>query len=805
MNSSLSPTVDELLGQSAWMRRLARSLCADEARADDLAQETWLRALTRSPLPAKEPRALLRSLLRGTARNQARSECRRRTRELSHARGDQAPPTDELVERAQLQQLVVELVLQLEEPARSTLLGRYFDDKSPRQLARELGLPASTIRSRLARGLERLRHELDERDGGRAHWVGLFLTHGWLEPGVPSLALPISLVGVGGGVVLWAVAGLGEAASESPALSSPPPRVTPPAESAPPTLPAVGDEEQVDSAPEHQPAREETPQRALPPIAAHPERAEESAPAPAQLEWAAQATPPGLVPIQGGRTWIGLDPEEVEPLILASNIRRLVGETPRHRVQVDDFSLMVTEVTNEQYAAYVRATGAKIPRSWGTNALAEGAVEFAGQVHRERQAARASDEPYHAQRFDPARWWAEHWHEVEWELPADRLTQPVEFVDYTMAQDYAAWAGLRLMTEFEFQRAGRQNGDASYVWGDEWEQENCYTLEIAGNLPAAVGSYAGGATEEGVYDLLGNVWEWTSSPYSAFPDYEPLEVEFERRRREACMTSWDANQRVAVGGSYKTPRLAARLTTRRATERWQATDALGFRCAASARAGVDVMSGVLNEVPREALPEGVVHAPERTVSIERWLSAPGSSAVEHYRVITRHDHFSFTPVAALEANGIEPLRLRSHEEGPQHLGLLSFTLPLQEPDLKPGTYLVAWRGSGEPRASEPSADPDAEAAPWSTAVDSLVFYNTEGAPVLAVEHPAQGLEHDRLREGAVAVSRWEPTSAQELEAGLEPRQELHFTVPIPGTSRKGFQLQLRFELEDGSLDGTWRR
>lgn len=528
------------------------------------------------------------------------------------------------------------------------------------------------------------------------------------------------------------------------------------------------------------------------------------------------AAPPGLVEIRGGRTKIGIDDDDVEPLIIESNIRRLVGETPQHSVSVEDFYLMVTEVTNEQFEVFVRQAGGKVPRSWGTEALAEGAAEFARLQHEAREAARAAGEEYETQRFDPAKWWDENWHEVEWEVPTDRLTQPVEFIDYGSARAYAEWAGLRLMTEFEFQRAGRKNGDDPYIWGDEWEQENCYTLENAGNLPAAVGSYSGGATDEGVYDLLGNVWEWTSSPYSAYPGYEPIEVQFDRRRRETCLTSWDANQRVVVGGSYKTPRIAARITTRRATERWQATDAMGFRCAATPTPGVDVMTAIVDAIPGSKLPEDVRYQFERTVAMDRWATEPGNSEVEGYRVITGYDHFSFTPVEGVEANGVEPLRMLSHNSGPQHLGILSFTRPIQEPALEPGTYYVAWRGEGERRvrggSDEAEEGEEAEGVyiepenpVWSTDVDSLIFYNTDGEAVLAIEHPEEMLDHDRLREGAIALTRWEPTTEEEIEAGLPPHQELRFTVPIPGSSRKGFMLQMLFKLEDGTLETDWRR
>ena len=92
--------------------------------------------------------------------------------------------------------------------------------------------------------------------------------------------------------------------------------------------------------------------------------------------FAAQEPPPGLVLVKGGRTKIGTPVREVELLIAANEGVRhtLAGETPRHSVKVDDFYLMVTEVTNQQYAEYVNARGAKPPwTGWSNDGLGRSA------------------------------------------------------------------------------------------------------------------------------------------------------------------------------------------------------------------------------------------------------------------------------------------------------------------------------------------------------------------------------------------------------------------------------------------------
>ena len=78
--------------------------------------------------------------------------------------------------------------------------------------------------------------------------------------------------------------------------------------------------------------------------------------------------PPGMVHVKGGRTVIGTKVKRIEEMLVENPpLRQFAGgfisETPQHKVPVDDFFLMVTETTNEQFAAYVRATGAKPPRT----------------------------------------------------------------------------------------------------------------------------------------------------------------------------------------------------------------------------------------------------------------------------------------------------------------------------------------------------------------------------------------------------------------------------------------------------------
>ena len=166
------PDAADLLAQAGWLRSLAFRLVRDEAEADDLVQETWRRALERPPRDRKALPAWLARVARNTAAEEHRRSHRRRARELRAARPERIPATSDVVQRTELHRRLVDALLALEEPFRSVLLLRYFDDLSPKEIARRLGVPAATVRTRSKRGLDRLRRCLDDAHGGsRRAWV----------------------------------------------------------------------------------------------------------------------------------------------------------------------------------------------------------------------------------------------------------------------------------------------------------------------------------------------------------------------------------------------------------------------------------------------------------------------------------------------------------------------------------------------------------------------------------------------------------------------------------------------------------
>ncbi|MCK6447329.1 MAG: sigma-70 family RNA polymerase sigma factor [Planctomycetes bacterium] len=158
------PEIEELLRHSRWAWALAARLVHDRECADDVVQDAWVKALESPPTP-RSPRGWLATVIRHRAAEWRRSESRRAAREHDAARPEALPPVDRALAREAARRTLVEAVLALEEPYRSTLLLRYFDELSPAAIAKREGVPASTVRNRLSRGLALLRLRLrDTRD-----------------------------------------------------------------------------------------------------------------------------------------------------------------------------------------------------------------------------------------------------------------------------------------------------------------------------------------------------------------------------------------------------------------------------------------------------------------------------------------------------------------------------------------------------------------------------------------------------------------------------------------------------------------
>lgn len=154
-----------LLAEARWLESLARALVADPDEARDLVQEVWTTAAERAPAHVEHPRAWLATVLRNLVSVRRRARAVREVRELDRARSESLPGADDVVARAQVQRSLVDQVLALEEPWRSTVLLRFFDELSCEEIARRQQIPASTVRNRVAHALELLRARLSRVRG----------------------------------------------------------------------------------------------------------------------------------------------------------------------------------------------------------------------------------------------------------------------------------------------------------------------------------------------------------------------------------------------------------------------------------------------------------------------------------------------------------------------------------------------------------------------------------------------------------------------------------------------------------------
>ncbi|MBU0494714.1 MAG: formylglycine-generating enzyme family protein [Chloroflexi bacterium] len=146
----------------------------------------------------------------------------------------------------------------------------------------------------------------------------------------------------------------------------------------------------------------------------------------------------------------------------------LLIEQPQHRVYVDAFAIDRTEVTNAEYLRFVTATGHEPPPHW-----------------------------------------------TDGQVPAGLADYPVVGIHWEDAQAYADWAGKRLPTEAEWEKAARGTDGRAYPWGHEWDPDQANVLGSARNGPAPVGSYPQDASPYGALDMAGNAWEWCLDWYAA--------------------------------------------------------------------------------------------------------------------------------------------------------------------------------------------------------------------------------------------------------------------------------------------------
>ncbi len=242
----------------------------------------------------------------------------------------------------------------------------------------------------------------------------------------------------------------------------------------------------------------------------------------------------------------------------------LDNERPAHTVRLPAYLIDAAPVSNGEYQRFI-AAGGYHDRRWWTDE---------GWRHRIEADLAA---PGNWRRDSDGTWWRRRFGVTEPVPPAE----PVVHVCFHEAQAYATWAGKRLPTEAEWEKAARFDPATGrtrrFPWGDEDPTPEHANLGQRHLQPAPVGAYPAGASPLGVHQLVGDVWEWISSGWSGYPGFVAFPY------REYSEVFFGGDYRVLRGGSFGTDPAACRATFRNWDHPIRRQIFTGFRCARDPR------------------------------------------------------------------------------------------------------------------------------------------------------------------------------------------------------------------------------
>ena len=220
-------------------------------------------------------------------------------------------------------------------------------------------------------------------------------------------------------------------------------------------------------------------------------------------------------------------------------------DRPRHRVNRGAYRIDKYPVTNAQYALFVAKTGHRPPLHWEKGRIPEGMKRL-----------------------------------------------PVTMVSWYDAVAYAKWAGKRLPSEAEWEKAARGTDGRRWPWGDHMDTLRLNTYYNIG-AASIVTRFKNGASPYGVVDMAGNVSEWVADDFTAYPGSDAAADVFKAKvpRAESAedralkvvdMVSVNAHYKVLRGGSWKSDPFSTSTYHRNFSWPYFASDFFGFRCAADA-------------------------------------------------------------------------------------------------------------------------------------------------------------------------------------------------------------------------------
>ncbi|TDD11195.1 ergothioneine biosynthesis protein EgtB [Nonomuraea deserti] len=235
------------------------------------------------------------------------------------------------------------------------------------------------------------------------------------------------------------------------------------------------------------------------------------------------------------------------------------NERPAHRVDLPGYWIDRLPVGNGAYAAFIEDGGYHDPRWWTRE----------GWEWRQRIGV-----------FAPLFWTKDGgaWHRTRFgrtePVPMD---EPVQHVSWYEADAYARWAGKRLPTEAEWEKACGWDPEAGrarkYPWGDHEPTPDLANLGHRAARPAPLGAYPAGAGAYGTEQMIGDVWEWTGTWFDGYPGFRSFPY------REYSEVFFGQEYRVLRGGSWAADPAAIRTTFRNWDYPIRRQIFTGFRCA----------------------------------------------------------------------------------------------------------------------------------------------------------------------------------------------------------------------------------
>ena len=224
------------------------------------------------------------------------------------------------------------------------------------------------------------------------------------------------------------------------------------------------------------------------------------------------------------------------------NVQSNEQNQPQHKINLPVYKIDKYPVTNAQYARYIAATGHRPPSAWANG-----------------------------------------------KIPSGRELHPVSLVSWYDANSYAQWAGKRLPSEAEWEKAARGTDGRRWPWGNVMEPSRLNTYyNVGSTMP--VTAYPKGASPYGVMDMAGNVSQWTADDFKPYPGTDAPQDLFkakagvigsaaDRSLKVLDLITTDASYKSMRGGSWKSDPFSTTSYHRNYSLPNYASDFYGFRCA----------------------------------------------------------------------------------------------------------------------------------------------------------------------------------------------------------------------------------